>query len=151
MTKYEVKKYDGEVVAKFGTHEQAIKYVQSKDDPNIYVDVIEPPPPPPPPPGKLEIWWGEMMAKHWWFRYLHAVVFIAVGYAILDKSNNLYWTLLAFGVMLIGGVFAFEVLLVGLVLGFLYFIIAGISSMSVPVAVVFGACIIAYAIYKKKK
>lgn len=149
MTKYEVKKYDGEVVAKFGTHEQAIKYVQSKDDPNIYVDVIEPPPPPPP-PGEIEMMWTNALATKWWFRYLHAIVIIAIGYAILDWAQTTPVTLLAFGVMFIGSLFAFELLIVGLGLGLLYFIITGVSSMSVPVAVVVGACIIAYAIYKKK-
>lgn len=44
MTTYEVKRHKGGLVASFNTQEEAASYIQSKDDPYLYVDVDEPPP-----------------------------------------------------------------------------------------------------------
>ena len=44
MTTYEVKRHKGGLVATFDTQEEAANYIQSKDDPALYVDVGNPPP-----------------------------------------------------------------------------------------------------------
>ena len=44
MTTYEVKRHKGGLVASFETQEEAANYIQSKNDPALYVDVGNPPP-----------------------------------------------------------------------------------------------------------
>ena len=150
MTKYEVRKRKGGLVAEFETQAEAGAYVQSKDDPLLYVEEIDPPPPPPPPPSKFEIWYGDMF-KHWWFRHLNAIAVFGVGYAVLMSGDKLILTLMGWGLMIIGAGMAFELSL-GLFGLYLFFMaIDGLDTLSTPKAILIGACIIAYVIYQKRK
>jgi hypothetical protein len=82
MAKFNVLKRNGGFVAEFETHAQAITYLESKDDPLLYIEEIEPPPPPPSPPGKFEIWYAEMFERRW-FRCLNGLVLFAIGLSLI--------------------------------------------------------------------
>lgn len=137
-------------MAEFDTQAEAQAYVQSKDDPLLYVEEINPPPPPPPPPGKFEIWYGQMFEKRW-FRCLNGLVVFGVGWAILVNGDKPILTIAGWGGMILGGLIAFEIALALLGLYFVFNIFEGLDNLSTPKAIVIGACIIAYVIYKKRK
>ncbi len=150
MATYEVHNHKGGLVAEFDTQAEAQAYVQSKDDPLLYVEEINPPPPPPPPPGKFEIWYGQMFEKRW-FRCLNGLVVFGVGWAILVNGDKPILTIAGWGGMILGGLIAFEIALALLGLYFVFNIFEGLDNLSTPKAIVIGACIIAYVIYKKRK
>ena len=152
MTKYEVRKHKGGLVAEFETQAEAGAYVQSKDDPLLYVEEVVPPyvAPPPPPPSKFEIWYGQMFEKRW-FRCLNGLVVFAVGWAVLVNGDKTILTVAGWGGMIIGALIAFEIALALLGLYFVFNIFEGLDNLSTPKAIVIGACIIAYVIYKKRK
>lgn len=150
MAKYEVRKHKGGMVAEFETQAEAAAYLQSKDDPLLYVDEINPPPPPPPPPGKFEIWYGEMFEKRW-FRCLNGLILFAIGWAVLMNAEKTIYTYAGWAGMIIGGLMAFEISLALLAIYFIFSIFDGLDTLSTPKAIVLGACIIAYVIYIKRK
>ena len=150
MAKYEVRKHKGGMVAEFETQAQAAAYVQSKDDPLLYVDEINLPPPPPPPPGKFELWYAEMFERRW-FRCLNGLVVFGIGWAVLMNADKQILTITGWAAMIIGGLLAFEISLVLLAIYFVFSIFDGLDSLSTPKAIVVGACIIAYVIYIKRK
>ena len=149
MARYEVRKHKGGLVAEFETQAEAGAYVQSKDDPLLYVEEINPPPPPPPPPGKFEIWYGQMFEKRW-FRCLNGLVVFAIGWAVLVNGDKPILTVVGWGGMIIGGLMAFEIALALLGIYFVFNIFDGLEHLSTPKAILIGACIIAYVIYKKR-
>ena len=150
MTKYEVRKRNGGLVAEFDTQAEAGAYVQSKDDPLLYVEEINPPPPPPPPPSNFEIWYGKMFEKRW-FRCLNGLVVFGIGWAVLINSDKPMLTIGGWGGMILGGLIAFEVALALLGLYFVVTIFDTLEHISTPNAILVGACIIAYVIYIKRK
>jgi hypothetical protein len=150
MAKYEVRKHKGGMVAQFETQAEAAAYLQSKDDPLLYVDEINPPPPPPPPPSKFEIWYSEMFERRW-FRCLNGLVVFGIGWALLMNAEKTIYTYAGWAGMIIGGLMAFEISLVLLGIYALFAIFDGLKSLSTPVAILLGSCIIAYVIYIKKK
>jgi hypothetical protein len=149
MAKYEVRKHKGGMVAEFETQAEAAAYLQSKDDPSLYVDEINPPPPPPP-PGKFEIWYAEMFEKRW-FRCLNGLVVFGIGWAVLMNAEKTIYTYAGWAGMIIGGLMAFEISLALLAIYFVLSIFDGLDSLSTPKAILLGACIIAYVIYIKRK
>lgn len=149
MTKYEVRKHKGGMVAEFETQAEAAAYLQSKDDPLLYVDEINPPPPPPP-PSKFEIWYAEMFEKRW-FRCLNGLVVFGIGWAVLMNAEKTIYTYAGWAGMIIGGLMAFEISLALLAIYFVLSIFDGLDSLSTPKAILLGACIIAYVIYIKRK
>lgn len=150
MAKYEVRKRKGGLVAEFETQAEASSYLDGKDDPLLYVEAIDPPPPPPPPPDKFEIWYGEMFEKRW-FRCLNGMVLFGIGFAVLIYAEKEIYTYAGWAGMIIGGLIAFEIALTFLGIYFLFSILDGLRNLSTPVAILLGACIIAYVIYIKKK
>jgi hypothetical protein len=150
MTKFEVRKRNGGMVAEFETQAEAAVYLDGKDDPLLYVEEIEPPPTPPPPPNKFEIWYGEMFEKRW-FRCLNGLVLFGIGWAVLINADKQIYTYAGWACMIIGGLFAFEISLALIGIYALFTIIDGLKNLSTPIAILLGACIIAYVIYIKKK
>jgi hypothetical protein len=150
MAKYQVRNRKRGMVAEFETQAEAAAYLQSKDDPLLYVDEIKPPPPPPPPPDKFEIWYGEMFEKRW-FRCLNGLVVFGIGWAFLMDADMQVNTIAGWAGMIIGGLIAFEISLALLAIYFVFSVFDGVDSLSTPKAIVVGACIIAYVIYIKRK
>lgn len=153
MAKYEVRNHKKELVAEFETQAEAARYLDSKDDPLLYVQAIElppSPPPPPPPPDKFEIWYGEMFEKRQ-FRCLNGLVLFCIGFAILVNAEKEIYTYAGWAAMTVGGLIAFEIALALLGIYFLFSILDGLKSLSTPVAIILGACIIAIVIYIKRK
>lgn len=151
MAKYEVRNHKKELVAEFETQAEAASYLDSKDDPLLYVQAIEPPPPPPPPPpDKFEIWYGEMFEKRW-FRCLNGLVLFCIGFAILVYAEKEIYSYAGWACMIIGGLIALEISLALFGIYVLFNIFDGLKNLSTPVAILLGACIIAYVIYIKKK
>jgi hypothetical protein len=138
------------MVAEFETQAEAAAYLQSKDDPLLYVNEIELSPPSPLPPGKFEIWYGEMFEKRW-FRCLNGLVVFGIGWAVLMNADKQILTIAGWAGMIIGGLMAFEISLALLAIYFVFSIFDGLDNLSTPKAIVVGACIIAYVIYIKKK
>ena len=149
MTKYEVRKHKGGMVAEFETQAEAAAYLGSKDDPLLYIEEITQPPPPPP-PGKFEIWYAEMFERRW-FRCLNGLVVFGIGWAVLMNADKPIFTIAGWAGMIIGGLIAFEISLALLGIYFIFSVFDGLDNLSTPKAIMLGACIIAYVIYIKKK
>ena len=150
MARYEVRKRKGGLVAEFETQAEAASYLESKDDPLLYIEEIEPPPPPPSPPGKFEIWYAEMFEKRW-FRCLNGLVLFAIGWGFLINAEKQIFTIVGWAGMIGGGLMAFEISLILLAIYFFFSVFEGLDNLSTPKAILLGAGIIAYVIYIKKK
>jgi hypothetical protein len=80
----------------------------------------------------------------WYFRYPVAGVMLWCAWYILTTKSKLWW--MAILLVLVAFVFAREVSKVLLAIGMVVLIVYGISLLSVSVAVIFGAIIIALAL-----
>lgn len=152
MAKFEVKRHGGGLVAEFDTHDEAIAYVQGKDDPSIYVAIEAPKEPiKQEPPSRLEMWWVESMETKWWFRYLNAIALVVAGFFIAELTQGEVLDWLGKAVMFIGALMAYELLALGVVVFLANMFFGDSGFISTPIAIIIGACIIAFAIYQKKK
>jgi len=147
MKPYKVRSHKGQgIVAEFETQPEAAAYIQGQDNPYLYVDLEEEKPViEPRKPTEFDIFLEENITKPW-FRYLFGGALVWLGFALIDKPNGWAgWVLIG-----IGCLFMYEIGLIALVGGLIYFILSSVSGLSIPAAILIGACIIAYAIYKKK-
>lgn len=153
MAKFEVRIHGGGMVAEFDNQQEAIDYIQGKDDPRLYVFQDVPKEPiKHEPPSKFELWWVESMETKWWFRYLNAIGFFIIGFFITEYSSNEILDWLGKAVMLISALVAYELFALGALILIVNLFFDGSGGfISTPFAIVIGACIIAFAIYKKKK
>ena len=147
MKPYKVRNHKGQsIVAEFETQPEAAAYIQSQDNPLLYVDFDEPKPVVEPrKQTKFELFTDENIVKPW-FRYPFGIFWIWLGFKVMDTPNSLY----GWGGIILGCFFMYEIALVGLVIGFFYFLFSSIGHLSIPAAILVGACIIGFAIYKKK-
>lgn len=140
-------------MAEFETQAEAVSFLENSGDPLLYVVELFPPPPPPtprPPPGEFEIWYAEMLEKRW-FRCLNGLILFGIGWAILIYSEKEIYTYAGWACMIFGGLAALEISLALIGIYALFTIFDGLKSLSTPIAILLGACIIAYVIYIKKK
>jgi hypothetical protein len=86
-----------------------------------------------------------------WFRCLNGLVLFGIGFAVLIYAEKAIFTYAGWACMIIGGLIAFEIALTLLGIYFLFSILDGLKNLSTPIAILLGACIIAYVIYIKKK
>jgi hypothetical protein len=147
MKPYKVRNHKGQsIVAEFETQPEAAAYLQSQDNPLLYVDFDEPKPVVEPrKPTEFDIFLEKNITKPW-FRYLFGGALVWIGFLLIDKPNG--WA--GWILMVIGCLFMYEIGLIALVGGFVYFILSSVGNLSIPAAILVGACIIGFAIYKKK-
>lgn len=86
---------------------------------------------------------------HWFSRYSIATVLLC-GALFIPEAKPKFWWLSIF-LALWAAVLARELSLLLLAAAGLYFVFKGLASVPVSVAIVIGACIIAYAIQKRGK
>ena len=86
----------------------------------------------------------EEREKHWWFRYPLAALICVGAWWLSDIKPNMWW------VGIIGVIYAMilarEISLLVLGIGAIYFLVQGIASLPVSVAIIIGALIIASVI-----
>lgn len=89
------------------------------------------------------------LESHWVSRYSIAISFLCLGASLLynNPKPNLSW--IPWLTLLPVAYFAKEVTFVLIALAGLYFLYWALASLPVGVAIIIGACIIAYAIYRR--
>jgi hypothetical protein len=149
MKPYKVRNHKGgSIVAEFETQPEAAAYIQSQDNPLLYVDLVEPRPVVQPrEPDAVDKFLAEHGMKVW-FRYPLGGVLIWIGLMFIDLPQ---YGWMGYIVIAVGCLCMFELALLGVFLWFVYLIFSSLGNLSIPGAIIFGACIIAYAIYKKNQ
>lgn len=149
MKPYKVRNHkDNSIVAEFEVQPEAAAYIQSQGNPLLYVDLVEPTPVIEPRQQDAIDKFIEEHGTKVWFRYPLGGVLIWVGFMILDlpKYDWIGYILIVFGCLAM-----FELGLLGVFLWFAYLVLSGLGGISIPAAIIVGACIIAYAIYRKNR
>jgi len=100
------------------------------------------------PPNELHHFHARL-ESHWVSRYSIAISFLCLGASLLygNLKPNLEWV--PWLTLLPAAYFAKEVSFVLIALAGLYFVFWALASLPVGVAIIIGACIIAYAIYRR--
>ena len=86
----------------------------------------------------------------WWFRYPLGLLILGAAWYLWESKPNLWWLSALFVLGAIGQMRELACLLTALIL--IWLLVASVSSvtLSVPVAIILGAGIIAYAIHTRK-
>lgn len=84
----------------------------------------------------------------WWVRYPLAVATLGFAWYIVDKKGELFWVSALF--VLVAAGLAREVSLVLIGLALIAAVLAGLAALPISLAIVLGAALIAYGVYRAK-
>jgi hypothetical protein len=84
----------------------------------------------------------------WWARYPIALGMVAGAWYLVEQKPSLWWLSTIF--VLSAAVYAREVSLIVLGLGLLIAVISGLAALPLSLAVILGAALIAYGVYRAK-